>query len=459
MYFADLQRFITHLEDADDLIRIKASVDPYLEAAAIIDQVCKGAAEKRALLLENVKGSKIPLAANVFGTQKRVAMALGVDNVEQLAKSLRDDLKSCSEMCSGQALAKISKNSNSESICSDVASCFAIDMSAEGLDALPALHSWPGDGGRYLTLGQVFTRHPDGGRQNCGMYRVQVLDKHTALIRCHPGSGGGSHIAAWHARGEAMPVSIVLGGPPILTWCAGVSLPEDVSEIEYANYLSRQAIAVTECQTSDLCVPSTAEIVIEGHVLPGEMQQEGPFGNHTGSYIPSSPAPVVRIKSMYTREDAVYPCTLVGPPPMENMFLAQAVERLSLPLLQHDHPWIVDIHMPLEGIYHRAALVSVDAAKLPVAEISTALWQTRMIRNSRLIILLDKDSDLHNIPNVYWRLINADSWTNSVLIDDNKMVVDARRASQGLAVRPDQSTLNKVMKRWHEFDLKREELS
>ena len=453
MYFSDLQKFITHLEEVDDLLRIRALVDPYLETAIIIDRVCKGAAAKRALLFEKVKGSKIPLAANLFGTQKRVAMALGVDDVEQLTKRLRNDLKLYSEMDSDQALAKITKYSNSETICSDVAPCFAIDMSEEGLDVLPVLHSWPGDGGRYLTLGQVFTRHPDSGRQNCGMYRIQVLNKHTALIRCHPGSGGGSHMAAWHARGQAMPVAIVLGGPPALTWCAGVSLPEDVSEIEYASYLTRQPIAVTECQTCDICVPSTAEIVIEGHVLPGEMQQEGPFGNHTGSYAPASPAPVVRIKSMYTREEAVYPCTLVGPPPMENMFLAQAVERLSLPLLQHDHPWVVDIHMPLEGVYHRAALVSVDAAKIPVAEISKALWQTRMLRNSRLIILLDKDSDLHNIPNIYWRVINADSWTNSVWIDGDKMVIDARRSPQKPVVRPDQNAMNKAMKRWQEFDL------
>ena len=453
MYFTDLHRFIAHLEEVGDLVRVKASVDPYLETAAIINQVCKGAGNKRALLFENVKGSKIPLVANLFGSQQRVAMALGVDDIEQHAKRLREGLSLSNENDSAQALAKLTRNSNSETVCSAVAPCFAIDMSQQGLDTLPALQCWQDDGGRYLTLGQIFTCNPDSGQQNCGMYRVQIVDKHVALLRCHPGSGCGSHLASWHAQGKTMPVAIVLGGPPVLTWCAGASLPANVSEIEFAGYLSGQSISMTKCHGSDLCVPSNAEIVIEGHILPGEEQLEGPFGNHTGYYVPASPAPVVRVKSVYMREGAVYPCTVVGPPPMENMSLAQAAERLLLPLLQHDHPWIVDIHMPLEGIYHRAALVSVDAEKLPVEEISKALWQSLLLRNSRLIILLDKDSDLHKGPNVYWRVVNADSWTKSVWIDDDKIVIDARRSPQKPVVLSDQNTLNKVVKRWQEFNL------
>jgi 4-hydroxy-3-polyprenylbenzoate decarboxylase len=453
MFFEALQKFVNHLEDVEDLIRVKAPVDPYLETAAIIDQVCKGASHKRALLFENVKGSKIPLVANLFGSQQRVATALGVDDIEQLAKKLRDDLSLSNEKDSAEALAKLTQNSNSERVCSDVSPCFAIDMSEQGLDVLPALHSWPDDGGRYLTLGQIFTRGPDSGQQNCGMYRVQILDKLTALIRCHPGSGGGSHMAAWHERGKAMPVAIVLGGPPVLNWCAGVSLPDNVSEMEFASYLTGQSISMTKCRGSDLRVPSNAEIVIEGHIFPGDEQLEGPFGNHTGYYVPASPAPVVRVKSVYMREDAVYPCTVVGPPPMENMYLAQAAERLLLPLLQHDNPWVIDIHMPLEGIYHRVAMVSVDAENMPVEEINKALWQSTLLRNSRLIVLLDKESDLRSGSNIYWRVINANPWTNSVWIDGEKVVIDARRSSQKTVVRPDQSTLNEVVKRWQEFDL------
>ncbi len=176
-------------------------------------------------------------------------MALGVNDIAQLAKRLREDLSLSNEKNSAQALAKLAQNSNSETVCSNIAPCFAIDVSAQGLEALPALQSWPDDGGRYLTLGQIFTSDPDNGQQNCGMYRIQILAKHTALIRCHPGSGGGSHMAAWHARGKAMPVAIVLGGPPVLTWCAGISLPESVSEIEFAGYLTGQPLQSQSVRT------------------------------------------------------------------------------------------------------------------------------------------------------------------------------------------------------------------
>jgi len=327
------------------------------------------------------------------------------------------------------------------------------DVSTTGLDGLPALQSWPGDGGRYLTLGQVFTRHPDSSRQNCGLYRVQILDKQTALMRCHPGSGGGAHMAAWHAQGKAMPLAIVLGGPPALAWCAGTSLPDEVSELEFLTYLTGQSIPVSECQDSDLQVPASCEIVIEGYINPGEEKTEGPFGNHTGFYAPAAPAPMIRITSVFTREAAVYPCTVVGPPPMENMYIAQAAERLMLPLLQHDHPWIMDIHMPLQGIYHRAALVSVDAPQRSMRDLGRDLRQTLLLRNSRLIVLLDKDTDLGAFSKIYWRLVNADSWVKSVLIDSDKMTIDARSLSHGAKVGPDQAVLNQVMKRWQEFSL------
>lgn len=430
MYFADLQSFIKQLENIGDLSRIKSTVNPYLETAAIINQACKSTGEKKALLFDKISDSQVPLVANLFGSKKRVAMALGVTDIEVLANQLRDDLKTCNEKEDGPALARIIRKNVTESVRLSVAPNCTTDVSEEGLNILPALQSWPGDGGRYLTLGQVFTRHPDSAQQNCGMYRVQIIDKQTSLIRCHPGSGGGAHLAAWHEQGLAMPVAIVLGGPPSLTWCAGLPLPGEVSEFEFVSYLTGQAIAVTECQNSDLCVPSTAEFIIEGEILPGEEQPEGPFGNHTGYYSPVAPAPVLRVKSVYMRERAVYPCTVVGPPPMENMYLAQAAERLLLPLLQHQYPWIIDIHMPLEGIYHRAALVSVDAQELSMQEISKALRQTTLLRNSRLLVLLDKGIALRDAAKVYWRVINADDWTRSVSIDGDKMTIDARTLTQ-----------------------------
>jgi 4-hydroxy-3-polyprenylbenzoate decarboxylase len=453
MYLPDLQSYIAQLEKIDDLVRISVTVDPHLEVATIIDRVCKGESGRRALLFENVKEAKLSLAANLFGSQQRMAMALGVTDVEALAERLRMDLMLSTEKHSGRALAQLTRDCPSDTMSSEDASCFGIDITDQGFGVLPALQAWPGDGGRYLTLGQIFTRHPETGQLNCGMYRVQIVDHQTALIRFHRGSGGGVHLEAWHGRKEPMPVAVVLGGPPALTWCAGVSLPDDVSEIEFISYLSEWPLAITQCPATGLSVPSTAEIVIEGYILPGEEQDEGPFGNHTGYYDSASPAPIFRVKCAHMKEGAIYPCTVVGPPPMENIYLAQAALSVMLPLLQHDYPWVVDVHMPLEGIYHRAAMVVVDAHGKSMAEIGKTLWQSRLLRNASLIVLFDKDCDLFDAANSYWRIINSGSWQNTVLIDDNKMIIDARRMSSKSRVRLDQITVSQVLKRWPDFGL------
>jgi len=416
MYFSDLQKFINHLEATGRLKRVKDQVDPYLEIAGIVNRACKDSVDNCALLFEKVKGSSLPLVANSFGSMHRTATALGVDRVETLANKLKVDLQGSPEKDSGQALLGLTQAAGKVQHLDDrylppYVTC------GKGLDDLPVLHSWPEDGGRYITMGQTFTQDPDSKKQNCGMYRLQVVDEETALIRFHPGSGGGAHMQAWHAYGMAMPIAIVLGGPPALTWCAGLSLPSGVTEID-----------LVSCRHSDLLVPANAEIVIEGMVSPGDISDEGPFGNHTGYYSEVSPAPVVKIQSVYRKERAVYPCTVVGPPPMENVYLAQANERILLALLQHDLPWVVDVHLPLEGIYHRAALVSIDEYGETAAEINQSLRQSKLLKNARLIILLDKDCDLHDIRQVYWQVINADCWERNELFEGR--MIDARKSTK-----------------------------
>jgi 4-hydroxy-3-polyprenylbenzoate decarboxylase len=426
MHFSDLQNFITHLETVGDLVRVKEEVDPYLEVADIVNRTCKDPKGNSALLFEDVKGFALPLVANCFGSSLRTAAALGVTNVESLTLKLRADLRAIEEKESGRALAKLIQGQAEEQGTDDDFLAITHVECEKGLSELPVLYSWPKEGGPYITLGQVFTKKPDSKEQNCGMYRLQVVDKETALVRFHPGSGGGEHLEAWHARGEAMPIAVVLGGPPALTLCAGMSLPEGVTETDFVKYLTGHSVAMAKCQNSELFVPSTAEIVIEGLISPGDKMEEGPFGNHTGYYSDVSPVPVVKVLNVYMRESAVYPCTVVGPPPMENVFMAQANERLLLELLRYDCPWVVNVHMPREGIYHRAALVSVAEHDGSAAKINESLNGSRLLRNSRMIVLLDKDCDLHNFRDVYWRFINAEAWEESVLIDGKTMVVDAR---------------------------------
>jgi len=427
MYFTDLQKFINHLEATDGLTRVKDQVDPYLEVSGIVNRACKESANNRALLFEDVKGTTIPLIVNAFGSTHRTASALGVDFIETLANKLKLDLDKSTEKESGKALRDlIQAKGNLEEI--DEGHLKSYLQCGNGLHDLPVLHSWPEDGGRYITLGQVFTQDPDSKMQNCGIYRLQVVDEQTALIRFHPGSGGGDHLQAWHARGVAMPIAVVLGGPPALTWCAGLSLPSGVTETSFVSYLTGHSIDLGRCRNSDILVPANAEIVIEGLVAPDDASDEGPFGNHTGYYTDVSPAPVVKIQNVYRKESAVYPCTVVGPPPMENVYLAHANERILLALLQHDFPWVVDVHLPLEGIYHRAALVSIDEYGKSAAEINQSLRQSKLLKNSRLIILLDRDCDLHDFREVYWRVINADCWERNELLEGR--MIDARKSTK-----------------------------
>jgi 4-hydroxy-3-polyprenylbenzoate decarboxylase len=450
----DLQNFISMLEQAGELSRVRCSVDPELEVAAIINAVCKGQGRGQALLFENVRGYRLPLAANLFGSPTRLAMALGVRDLSVLTKKFQADLAATGSQDVLLALKELVACAQHQAAYVDNAPCFARDVTESGLDALPALKSWPGDGGRYLTLAQVFTTHPETGTDNCGMYRVQLVGRDRALLRCHPGSGGAAHLAAWHARGEAMPVAITLGGPPIMTWLAGVSLPGCVKETAFAGYLSGRPMQMGRCRDFNLAVPATAEIVIEGRIFPGEELVEGPFGNHTGRYVPASPAPVIRVEKISMREGAVFPCTVVGPPPMENVQLAALTAQILLPLLQFDHPWVHDLYMPPESIFHGAAMIAVaPECGLSFEEISRALWASALLKNSKLLLLLDRDAPLRDSGAVYWRLLNSVVWPASPHIDGQKVALDARTPAGSRRVATGDELEQNVLRRWHEYGL------
>jgi len=446
----DLNSFISMLENSGDLSRVKCQVDPVLEIAAIVNRVCKSGAGGKALLFENVQGSGLSIAANLFGSCRRMADCFGVDDIEILADKIKRDLAATEEGTSGEILARLTDLPEFAATHAADAPWQELDMTAQGLDVIPALQSWPGDGGRYLTLGQVFTSHPVTGDTNCGIYRVQLQDRHRALLRCHPGSGGAAHLKAWHDRGKAMPVAIALGGPPALTCAASISLPGHVSEVNFIGYLMDSAVAMSPGRTSQLSVPATAEIVVEGRIFPGESMPEGPFGNHTGYYAPSTPAPVLRVESLCMKADAIYPCTVVGPPPMENIHLGRTAKRLLLPLLQHDCPWVRDVRMPIESIFHRVALVSVAGEPVPDIEaIQAALQSSMLLKGSKLIVLIDEDVGGLEQNEIYWRVINR--------LDDARrtegVVVDARGKPGARKVMQTEEILKTIEGRWEEYGL------
>ena len=257
----DLRSFIHLLEQADQLVRVPVEVDPLLELATIVDRVCKGAGGRRALLFEQVRGSSLPVAANLFGTLERVAWALGSTDLDCLTARLDNDLRCLAYSDASAALRHLVASEPWQPVIASRPEWQEQDLTEQGLESLPAIQAWPGDAGPYLTLAQVYSRHPDGGPLNCGMYRLQCLDRTRATVRCRPGSGAARHLATWHERGQAMPVAVALGGPPVLSWAAGAPLPDGVEETAFCGYLTGVPLAMSCCQSSDLLVPATAEVV------------------------------------------------------------------------------------------------------------------------------------------------------------------------------------------------------
>jgi len=448
----DLRTFLHLLEQADQLARVPAMVDPHLELATIVDRVCKGAGQGRALLFEQVRGTGLRVATNLFGTVERIGWALGTTDLAGMAERFAADLLASGANSAELALARLAQASDWQPVVASQPHWCERDHSTVGLDLLPAITAWPGDGGPYQTLAQVYTRHPDGGALNSGIYRLQRHGPHTATVRCRPGSGAAGHLAAWHRRGLAMPVAVALGGPPVLTWASGVPLPAAVEEAAFCGYLTGQRLAMSNAQTSSLQVPASAEVVIEGAIAPGDTRREGPFGNHTGSYDNELAAPVLRVQSVHAREGALCPWTLVGPPPRENLQLARATACLFLPLVRMAVPTVQGLHMPVEGVFHRAALVTVDPGEdRPLAEVAGLLWETLLLKGSRLLVVGAADHDPHEPAAVFWRVLNRVDWGRDLLVVDGRLAVDARRLPPGPPVGPDPDVLAAVLARWAEY--------
>ena len=444
----DLHTFINQLESCDELSRVACEVDPYLEAASIINKVCKFPGGGKALLFKNIKGSSIPLAANLFGSMQRMALCFGVEDISSIAKKITRELSEYREISSEQALKKIVSNSvNNITQTEHVISHDHIDSR---LSELPALHSWPGDGGKYLTLAQIFTSMPGSHSQNCGMYRIQVINDNRALLRCYPGSGCARHLHAWHELDEPMPISVVLGGMPALTWAAGVSLPENIEETDFVAWLTGKPVSMQKCTMSDLKIPTEVEIIIEGLINPGEELLEGPFGNHTGYYSDKTLAPVIDVNSVKIRKEGIYPCTVVGPPPMENICLARTTERVMLQLLKHDCPWVVDVHMPLETIFHKIAFIKIaKSCKLETVEISSCLNRSLLLRNGKMKILFDEDVFIEDLNHVYWNVVNKKIAFGEL---DNT-IIDARTSTGQTRIKPSDDILAQIEARSRDFDI------
>ncbi len=449
---SDLRQFLTLLESRGELRRISAEVDPELEIAAITDRVCKGSAKGQALLFQNVHGHRTPVATNLFGSAQRAAWAVGVNHVEEAAVRLAQGLADVGNGGGEKRLRCLLQRPEFAPHPQTRGVCHSVVMDRPDLFRLPVLRCWPGDGGRYLTLPQVFTRHPEGGMANCGMYRVQLSGSRQAVVHWRGSSDAARHCRAWHARGLPMPVSIALGGDPAMIFAAAFPLPPDCDEAALAGLLKNRPVAMTGSLRSDLPVPATAEYVIEGLVWPGETGMEGPFGNHTGFYRPPTRVPLLRVISISHRPEPIFATTVVGPPPMENCHLGKLAERLILQLLHIDFPDIVDIHMPVEGLFHGATLISVRPGTCG-RSLLQALWQGGPLHEARLLVVT-VDGDRRDPAAFFWRALNRMDPGRDVLVSDGRLGIDASVEPAGLQVlRPDEKSTALVQNRWAEYGL------
>ena len=424
----DLREFIDLLESNQELVRIEHPVSAHLEITEITDRISKSAPDKnKALLFENVSGTNIPVLINAFGSHQRMSWALGVNNLEQLNERLAalldlrlpDGFRKM--LVRGQELLevlrsigmgpKVVKNGPVQQI---------VEIENPSLDILPILQCWPGDAAPFITLPQVITRDPVSNIRNVGMYRLQVVDDKTLILHWQRHKGGAEHSRKAKVSDlEQVPAAIVLGGDPASMWSASAPLPPDIDEYLLAGFLRGSPVEFVQCVSQPLEVPANAEIVIEGYFNPEEHLPEGPFGDHTGYYTPVEPFPAFHVTAITHRSDPVYPTTIVGIPPMEDVWMGKATERVFLPLLRLFIPEIIDINMPPEGVFHNLVLVSIKK-RFPgqARKVIFGVWGLGLLSLAKTIIVFDEWVDVQNLSQAAWQALGNVDWSRDVVHTD-----------------------------------------
>ncbi len=449
MAYNDLRDWVAALDRAGELKKIRTEADPILEIAEIADRVSKSTPAKfgaggPAVLFQNVKGHPgAQLLINQFGSERRMRMALEVDSLDQIADRIRAfmDVKSpqgfLDKVKMLPMLAEMGKffpKTVPTGACKEV-----IKRDKFSLLEFPVLQCWPKDAGRFITLPCVITRDPKTGKRNVGMYRMQVYDESTAgmhwqrqkvaaehyremlrgaaqkgaersasaAVDIMSRSSGGAVLAEGERPSGKMDVAVAIGTDPALTFSAIVPAPPDVEEFIIAGFLRQKPVELVKCETVDLEVPADAEIVLEGYVNLDELRTEGPFGDHTGFYSLEDLYPVFHLTCITHRKDPIYATTIVGKPPMEDGWMGKAVERIFLPLMKLTIPELVDINLPLEGVFHNLMIVSIRKSYPGQArKVMNAIWSLGQAMFTKCILVVDEDVNVHDLGEVTLKVLN-----------------------------------------------------
>jgi 4-hydroxy-3-polyprenylbenzoate decarboxylase len=510
--YEDLRDWIAALERAGELKKVRAEVDPILEITEITDRVSKSKGARPggpALLFQNIKGHPgSQVLINQFGSARRMNLALEVNSFDEVADRIRHfmDVKSpqgfLDKVKMLPMLAEMGKffpKTVATGPCKEV-----IKRDKFSVLDFPILQCWPKDAGRFITLPCVITRDPKTGKRNVGMYRLQVYDGQTTgahwqrqkiaaehyreMLRNAAGSGASVDIMARSSGGSVladgarptgkMEVAVAIGTDPALTFAAIVPAPPDIEEYLIAGFLRQKPVELAKCETVDLEVPANAEIVLEGYVNLDELRTEGPFGDHTGFYSLEDLYPVFHITCITHRKDPIYSTTIVGKPPMEDAWMGKAVERIFLPLMKLTIPEIVDVNLPIEGVFHNLMIVSIKKSYPGQArKVMNAVWSLGQAMFTKCIIVVDEDVNVQDVADVTLKALNhidperdiqftlgpVDSLDHASRLPNygSKMGIDATRKwpSEGFA-RPwpdeilmDEKTKALVDKKWKELGL------
>jgi 4-hydroxy-3-polyprenylbenzoate decarboxylase len=416
---SNLREFLTAIEQLGELARVTHPVRARLEIAEIADRCMKSPGGGPALLFEHVllddgRRSEWPVAINLFGSMRRMCLALGVEKLDDAGDRISDllNLKVPEGLFGKLAmlprLAEVAKFP--PRVKGGRPPCQEVVLRGDEIDLgrIPFLTTWPGDGGPYITLPMVITMDPVRGTRNVGMYRVQVLGRDTLAMHWQRHKVGAAHWREMASRGERMPVVIALGGDPASIYSGSAPLPPTIDEFIFAGFLRKSPVELARAVTAELEVPAEAEMVIEGYIDPAEeLVLEGPFGDHTGFYSLADYYPKVHVTAVTMRRDPVYPATLVGRPPMEDYYLGHATERIFLPLLKLTVPEIVDYHMPAPGIFHNLVFVSIDKQYPGQAQkVMNALWGQGLMSLAKVLVVVDKEVDVRNPDEAWWVALN-----------------------------------------------------
>ncbi len=421
--YEDFQAFLRTLDQHGELKKIVHPLSPYLEITEVADRCMKMPGGGPALLIQKPEGYEIPVAINCFGSEKRMALALNVNDVQEIAdeisallqpeipETLSDKIKKLIQL---SRFAKSSPKQVSNGICQEV----VLTGRDIDLSMLPILTCWPEDAGPFITLPLVFSHDPNTRKRNVGMYRIQVFDKTTTAMHWQMHKVGAEHARIANEKKQKIEVCVVLGGDPAYTFSAISPLPPGIDEMLFAGFLRKESPKLVKAKTVDILVPADAEIVIEGTIDPSETRIEGPFGDHTGYYSLPEPFPVFRASCITMRERPVYPATIVGVPPMEDGYIGKAIEKIFLPLIRVTLPEVLDINLPVEACFHNMAFVKIKKRYPGHAfKVMNALWGLGQLMFSKFIFVFEEDVDVHDLRDVLFRIgANCDPARDSLIV-------------------------------------------